>query len=106
MMTNKKSKLEIIPLLVNRYVNKNTILSIPNDIISLIIKFHGFYDISFDSNILIKTKNRIKFMELLYDNINKNDIKLKRMFSGKIDGFSSKIFHKKCDNISNTVSLI
>ena len=105
-MTQQRSKLEIIPLLVNGYIKIKSKLLMPNDIIGLIIKFHGYYDISFKSNILISTKDRIKFMELIHDNININDIQITRIFSGKTHGFSSKTFHNKCDNKTHNISLI
>ena len=96
---------ETINLLVNGYINTRISLLIPDGIIRIITNFHGYYDITFKSNILISSKDKTELMELLSNKMNK-DIKLKQIFSGNIDGFSSEMFHKKCGNKRNTVSLI
>ena len=91
-------------LLVNGYIGNNAGVYIPESILDIIITFHGFYDTSFNSDILIDKK--VELMELICNKLNNKYIKLSRIYSGKNDGFEAKTFHKLCDDQGPTLSVI
>ena len=97
---------EYFKLLVHGYVGKNAFIWIPVGIINIILMFHGEYHIDFNSNILTNENDKINLMEMLCKEINKYNIKLNRIYSGINDGFSSKIYHNKCDYKGETITVI
>ena len=102
----KKSYDEIVSLLVYGYIHVKSSAFIPVDICHLIFKFHGTYDVRFESDILSTIQDKMKLMRLLCKQLNNNRIELNRLYSGKIDGFDGSTFHSKCDNNGATISLI
>ena len=92
-----------VRLLVYGYINIKVCIWIPDYIVDIIFKFHGTYNISFESDILIQDK--ISLMKLICNQLNKNVI-LTRLYSGINDGFEAKIFHQLCDNQGPTLTLI
>ena len=95
---------KLIDALVLAYVHQRSLIWIPDSIVNIIIKFHGYYDISFESNILTQD-NKMTLMELICERINCN-IQLKRIYSGINDGFLAETFHIKCNNEGPTISVI
>ena len=102
-LKNASTQQNRISILIEGYVNKNILIWIPKYIVSIIIEFHGIFDTNFESNILIN--NKLDMMELLYNHLNRN-IKLKRIYSGINDGFSSQKYHKICDYMEHKIILI
>ena len=102
MMSNIKPS-ESVAVLVCGYIRNYVRIWIPTSILDIIVEFHGIYDTIFDSNIIAKEK--FQLMELICNELNKN-IKLKRIYSGIINGFKRVSFHKLCDNKGPTIVLI
>mmetsp|Transcript_84399 Transcript_84399/g.103432 ORF Transcript_84399/g.103432 Transcript_84399/m.103432 type:complete len:229 (-) Transcript_84399:6-692(-) len=93
-----------IEMLVYGFVKMNYESYIPRILLQVIVEFHGLYDISFESNIL--NDNKTILMELICNQLNNNKLKLSRLYSGKLDGFTTNMFHTKCDNQGPTICLI
>ena len=89
--------------LIAGYIRINVNIWIPMDIVDVIHLFHGFYDISFETNII--PNDKYKLMELIYDHMNKY-VTLNRIYSSQINGFSKNIFHELCDNKDGILILI
>ena len=98
-----KNKLqERIPILIRGYISNAVNIWIPDSIVDVIFMFHGIFDISFKSDIL-NDDDKADLMELICNQLN-DDIILKRLYSGKNNGFLSKTFHELCDNKGPTIS--
>ena len=70
------------------------------------IKYVIFSPDPFTSDILRDTKNRAILHKILNKQLNKTRVQLRRLYSGKNNGFKAKTFHQFCDNAGPTVSLI
>ena len=70
----------------------------------------NYIELSFNSNTLFKEYEKENLIKLLREGINSknniNIIKLNLLFRATVDGDNNKAFHKCCDNISPTVSII
>mmetsp|Transcript_90593 Transcript_90593/g.110894 ORF Transcript_90593/g.110894 Transcript_90593/m.110894 type:complete len:244 (-) Transcript_90593:20-751(-) len=96
---------ESVDMLVHGYVCNNYDMYVPDSIIDIITQFHGIYNINFDSNII--PDNKVLLMEMiLCKELNNNDIQLNRIYSGKMDGFTSKIYHQKVDDKGANITII
>ena len=99
-----KKHLEFLTFLVFGYIRNYCNIFIPDAILNIIVKFHGIFDISFDTNIIEHKK--LDFMEMLSNQLNKYDFKLKRIYSAKKDSFNVKKFHKLCDNKKSVITIV
>ena len=96
---------ESVDMLVHGYVGNNYDAYVPDSIINIITQFHGIYNINFDSNII--PDNKVLLMEMiLCKELNNNDIQLNRIYSGKMDGFTSKIYHQKVDDKGANITIV
>ena len=91
-------------ILVFGYIKENSLIWIPNSIADMISLFHGFYNISFDSNIM-DDNQKVRLMEIMYKEFNDSVI-LSRIYCGSIHGFTNSGFNKQCVNKSPTIVLI
>ena len=83
---------------------------IPSAINIICIEFY-FYNIcqNINSWILKDDKDKLIFLKLLHES--KKDIidieqEMEMIYNGSIDGFTSTDFHRKCDNMGPTISII
>ena len=95
------------------YVRNNHKQTVPEDIISMIIKFYFMY---FNSNILTLTEqntllnvlcNKFKYQgHDIDDDMIKDFVNSKLLFRASEHNFSMDAFHKNCDDQSGTVTVI
>ena len=96
----------IIESMIKTYIETNTNIHVPDSIINLIFKFHGFFGGTFESNILTSSLDKIKLGIMVSKMVNNQSIKLDRIYSGIKEDFSSSEFHSKCDNKGPTIILV
>ena len=96
---------EVITTLILIWIEKNTNKWIPKSIIKVIVMHHGYYNTNFKSDILSTLKHKLTLMEIIYKQLNEYPT-LKRIFSGKQDGFKTKKWHNICDKISPTITIL
>ena len=94
---------EVVGLIVSKYINTNYKSWIPRSISDIIVLFYGVYDTNFESNII---DNKVELMEMLCKELKNQYIKLKRIYSGTLDGFAFNDFHDKCDNKGPTLTVV
>ena len=105
-MSDLEKKETIIVRNIARYYNRMSgTVWIPNDIIDLIVIFHGIFNTSFESNILSNDAMKEELMRLICGELTRNVV-INRIYCGSIDGFRSYVFHDKCDDKGQTISLI
>ena len=94
----KTSKVDFF---VDGYINKNSASFVPKSIKDLILEF--IYQ--FPSDILMDFNDKLKLMELILDQLGVV-FQLRRIYSGLSCGYSSRIFHEKCNNKGPTITII
>ena len=93
-------------ILVDWFIRTNIDIHIPDDISEVILSFYGDYDTTFMSDILTEYIDRFNFMDMICKQLNNNNIQLNRIYSGQINGFYAKEFHKLCDDKGPTITII